>query len=114
MIQYHDSIPFTGEEHHVSLHKHPRSGKKFIPTAPSTKAMLVEEATGCKGPSRIFDKTSMKVGGVIDCELARLVESFQIPDVESAVDPPPWWEFQPIRHWRDDGLNFEGSDPALA
>ena len=31
--------------------------------------MLVEEATGCKGPSRIFDKTSMKVGGVIDCEL---------------------------------------------
>lgn len=70
MIQYHDSIPFTGEEHHVSLHKHPRSGKKFIPTASSTKAMLVEEATGCKGSSRIFDKTSMKVGGVIDCELA--------------------------------------------
>ena len=54
----------------ISLHKHPRSGKKFIPTAPSTKAMLVEEANGCKGPSRIFDKTSMKAGGVIDCELA--------------------------------------------
>ena len=66
MIQY----TFTGEEHHVSPHKHPRSGKKFVPTAPSTKATLVEEAAGRKGPSRIFDETSMKVGGVLDCELA--------------------------------------------
>ena len=66
MIQY----TFTGEEHHVSPHMHPRSGKKFVPTAPSTKATVVEEAAGRKGPSRIFDETSMKVGGVLDCELA--------------------------------------------
>ena len=65
MIQY----TFTGKEHHVSSHKHPRSGKKLVPTAPSTKATLVEEAAGRKGPSRIFDETSMKVGRVLDCEL---------------------------------------------
>ena len=64
MIQY----TFTGEEHHVRPHKHPRSGKKFVSTAPSTKATLVEEAAERKGPSRIFDETSMKVGGVLDCE----------------------------------------------
>lgn len=62
MIQY----TFTGEEHHVSPHKHPQSGKKFVPTAPSTKATLVEEAAASKGPSRIFDETSVKVGGVLD------------------------------------------------
>ena len=52
------------------MYKHPRSGKKLVPKAPSTKATLVEEAVGCKGPSRIFDETSMKVGGMLDCELA--------------------------------------------
>ena len=67
---WHVQYTFTGEEHHDSPHKHPRSGKKFVPTAPSTKATLVEEAAGCKGPSRIFDETSVKVGGVLDCELA--------------------------------------------
>ena len=66
LIQY----SFTGEEHPVSPHKHPRSGKKFIPTAPSTKAKLTEEATGRKGPSRIYDEVSEAVGGMLDCELS--------------------------------------------
>lgn len=66
MIQY----SFMGEEHPVSPHKHPRSGKKFIPTAPSTKAKLLEEATGRKGPSRIYDDVSEAVGGMLDCELS--------------------------------------------
>ena len=66
LVQY----SFTGEEHPVSPHKHPRSGKKFIPTAPSTKAKLTEEATGRKGPSRIYDEVSEAVGGMLDCELS--------------------------------------------
>ena len=66
MIQY----SFTDEEHHVSPHKHPRSRKKFIPTAPSTMTQLLEEANGCKGPSTIFDQVSQNVGGVLDCELS--------------------------------------------
>ena len=66
LVQY----SFTGEEHPVSPHKHPRSGKKFIPTAPSTKAKLTEEATGRKGPSRIYDEVSEEVGGMLDCELS--------------------------------------------
>ena len=48
-----------------------RPGEKFLTTASSTKATLVEEAAGCKGPSRIFNKTLIKVGGVIDCELTK-------------------------------------------
>ena len=66
MIQY----SFTGKEHPISPHKHPRSGKKFIPTAPSTKEKLLEEATGQKGPSRIYDDVSEAVGGMLDCELS--------------------------------------------
>lgn len=37
---------FAEEEHGISPHKHPRSGKQFIPTAPSTKAKLLKEASG--------------------------------------------------------------------
>ena len=59
---------FAKEEHHISPHKHPRSGKQFIPTAPSTKAKLLKEASGRKGPSRIFDEISEEAGGVLDCE----------------------------------------------
>ena len=66
MIQY----SFTGEEHPISPHKHPRSGKKFIPTAASTKAKLLEEATGQKFPSRIYDEVLEAVGGMLDCELS--------------------------------------------
>lgn len=58
MIQYSS----TGEEHPISPHRHPRSGKKFIPTAPSTKSKLLEEATERKGPSRIHDDVSEAVG----------------------------------------------------
>ena len=59
---------FAEEEHSISPHKHPRSGKQFIPTAPSTKAKLLKEVSGRKGPSRIFDEISEDVGGVLDCE----------------------------------------------
>lgn len=64
MIQYSS----TGEEHPISPHRHPRSGKKFIPTAPSTKSKLLEEATERKGPSRIHDDVSEAVGRMLDCE----------------------------------------------
>lgn len=65
-----DLIQFTfaADEHHISPHKHPRSGKQFIPTAPSTKAKMLKEATGRKGPSRIFDEVSEAAGGILDCE----------------------------------------------
>lgn len=59
---------FAANEHAISPHKHPRSGKKFIPTAPSTKAKLLKEATGRKGPTRIYDEVSEEAGGVLDCE----------------------------------------------
>ena len=38
--------------------------------APSTKAKLFKEATGPKGPSRIFDEVSETAGGVLDCQLS--------------------------------------------
>ena len=50
---------FAEEEHHISPHKHNRLGKQFIPTAPSTKAKLLKEASGRKGPSRIFNEISL-------------------------------------------------------
>ena len=37
---------FAADKHHISPHKHPRSGKQFVPTAPSTKAKLLKEASG--------------------------------------------------------------------
>ena len=59
---------FAADKHHISPHKHPRSGKQFVPTAPSTKAKLLKEASGRKGPSRIFDEVSEAADGVLDCE----------------------------------------------
>ena len=61
---------FTGEEHPISPHKHPHSGKKFIPTAPSTKVKLLEEAIGRNCLGRIYDDVSEAVGGMLDCELS--------------------------------------------
>ena len=61
---------FTGEEHPISPHKHPHSGKKFIPTATSIKAKLLEEATGPKGPCRIYVYVSEAVGRMLDCKLS--------------------------------------------
>ena len=66
MIQY----SFTGEENPISPHKHPHSGKKFIPTAPSTKVKLLEEAIGRNCLGRIYDDVSEAVGGMLDCELS--------------------------------------------
>jgi len=59
---------FAEEEHRLRPREHPRSGTQFIPTAPSTKAKLLKEASGRKGPSRIFDEISEDVGSVLDCE----------------------------------------------
>ena len=59
---------FAADEHRISPHKHPRSGKQFIPMAPSTKAKLFKEATGRKGPSRIYDEVWEAAGGILDCE----------------------------------------------
>ncbi|XP_022780689.1 uncharacterized protein LOC111321932 [Stylophora pistillata] len=59
---------FAADEHHISCHKHPCSGKQFIPTAPSTKVKMFKEATEQKGPSRIFDELSEAAGGILHCE----------------------------------------------
>ncbi|XP_031553337.1 uncharacterized protein LOC116290448 [Actinia tenebrosa] len=48
---------YTGNEHHVSPHKNPRTGKSFVQTAPSTKAKIKEKVKGHQGPSSIFDQT---------------------------------------------------------
>ena len=39
MIEYH----IKDEEHSSSPHKHPRTGKSFVPTAPSTKSQIAEK-----------------------------------------------------------------------
>ena len=61
---------FKKEEHHVSPQKNPRSGKAFIPTAPSTLEAIKTKARSHKGPSSIFDESVQEAGGVIYCEVA--------------------------------------------
>lgn len=53
---------FLNEEHHVSPHKNPRTGKPFVPVAPSTKKAIAEKAKGHKGPSTIFDEEMETAG----------------------------------------------------
>lgn len=60
---------FKKEEHHVSPHKHPRSGKAFVPTAPSTRDAIKTKAKSHKGPSSIFDESVEEAGGIIYCEV---------------------------------------------
>ena len=40
IIEYH----FKDKEHSVSPHKHPRTGKSFVPTAPSTGRKIADKA----------------------------------------------------------------------
>ena len=61
---------FTGTEHHVSPHKTPRSGRSFVPTAPSTRVAIKGKATSHKGPSSIFDEAVEEAGGIVHCEVA--------------------------------------------
>lgn len=61
LVEYH----FTGTEHSVSPHKNPRTGKAFIPTAPSTKKAILEKVKGSKGPSSIFDESVESSGGYL-------------------------------------------------
>ena len=68
MIQY----SFAGEQHPISPHKHPRSEKKFIPTAPSTKVKLLEEEIGRNSPSRIYEDASEPVG---ECLIANFLQT---------------------------------------
>ena len=63
LLEYH----FTGTEHSVSPHKNPRTGKAFIPTAPSTKKAILEKVKGSKGPSSIFDESVESTGGILHC-----------------------------------------------
>ena len=60
---------YKGEEHHVSPHKNPRTGKTFIQTAPSTREELKLKVRGHQGPSSIFDEVTERSGGIIDCDM---------------------------------------------
>ena len=59
----------TGQEHHVSPHKNPWSGKLFLPTTPSTRDAIQKKATSHKGPSSIFNDSMKEVGGMVNCEI---------------------------------------------
>ena len=66
LIEYY----FMAEEHAVSPHKHKRSGKPFHPTAPSTKKLIKELATGVQGPSSIYSEATAAAGSMQSCEMA--------------------------------------------
>ena len=65
LLEYH----FTGTEHSVSPHKNPRTGKAFIPTAPSIRKAILEKVKGSKGPSSIFDESVESTGGILHCNV---------------------------------------------
>ena len=65
MIAYH----FTGDEHPVVPHKHPRTGKAFVPTAPSTRKAISEKVKSHKGPRSIFDESMESTGDILHCEV---------------------------------------------
>ena len=65
MIEYH----FKDEEHSVSPHKHPRTGRSFVPTAPSTRRKIADKAKSHKGPTSIFDEEVEVTGGILNCEV---------------------------------------------
>ena len=60
---------FSNNKHSVSPHRKERTKKPFIPTAPSTKKELLEQAKSHKGPSTIFDETVEKYGGILNCDV---------------------------------------------
>ena len=65
LVEYH----FTGTEHSVSPHKNLRTGKSFVPTAPSTWKAILEKAKSHKGPSSIFDESVENTGGILHCNV---------------------------------------------
>ena len=65
IIEYH----FKDEEHSVSPDKHPRTGKSFVPTAPSTRGKIADKAKSHKGPTSIFDEEVEVAGGMLNCEV---------------------------------------------
>lgn len=65
LIEYH----FKDEEHSVSPHKHPRTGKPFVPTASSTRKTIGEKAKSHKGPTSIFDESVEATGGILHCDV---------------------------------------------
>ncbi|CAB3999185.1 Hypothetical predicted protein [Paramuricea clavata] len=60
---------FQDQEHHVSPHKNPRSGKSFVPVAPYTRKSILEKAKGHKGPTTIFDEEVEASGGIFKCDV---------------------------------------------
>ena len=56
---------FSGNVHHVSPNKNPRSVKSFLPTTPSTRDAIKEKVTSHKGPSSIFDESFVEAGGIV-------------------------------------------------
>ena len=60
---------YKGDEHQVSPHKNPRTGKSFIQTAPSTREDLKRSVKGHQGPSSIFDEVTERSGGICRCEV---------------------------------------------
>ena len=65
MIEYH----FKDEEHSVSTHKYPRTGKSFVPTAPSTRRKIAEKVKSHKCLTSIFDEEVEVAGGILNCEV---------------------------------------------
>lgn len=65
LIEYRYKV----EEHHVSPHKNPRTGKTFIQTAPSTRKELKLRVKSYQGPSSIFEEVTEKSGGKFGCEV---------------------------------------------
>ena len=60
---------YKGDEHQVSPHKNPRTGKSFIQTAPSTREELKRSIKGHQGPSSIFDEVTERSDGIFRCEV---------------------------------------------
>ena len=65
LVEYH----FTDEEHPVSPHKNPRTGKSFVSTAPSTRKAIREKVKSHNGPSSIFDESVESTGGILHCDV---------------------------------------------
>ena len=67
MIEYH----IKDEEHSLSPHKHPQTGKSFVPTAPPTRRKIAEKRKrkSHKGPTSIFDEEVEVTGGIFNCEV---------------------------------------------
>lgn len=51
------------------MSRNPRTGKAFIPTAPSTKKAILEKVKGSKRPSSTFDEYVESTGVILHCDV---------------------------------------------